>query len=254
MDNLKNISVVIIVKNGAATIKKTLESISAFSDVVIYDNGSTDGTLEIIKEFSDVNLVQGEFLGFGATKNKAVSYAKNDWIFSLDVDEVISAELLEELRNLPLKNTLAVYKIGRLNFYNNKVMKCCGWYPDVVLRIFNRNTTKFNDNLVHESIISDKLEIQLLKTEMHHFPYRNASGLVDKMQKYATLYAKQHKGKKKVTPIMVVLKSIVAFFKFYILKKGIFYGYEGLLISVSNAVGVFYKYIKLYEENKGISQ
>jgi len=57
------ISVVIIVKNGAKTISKTLNALKVFKDVVVYDNGSNDATLEICKLYKNVNLIQGDFLG-----------------------------------------------------------------------------------------------------------------------------------------------------------------------------------------------
>ena len=44
--------------------------------------------------------------------------------------------------------------------------------------------------------------------------------------------------------------SVTILTKNYFLQKGVFCGYEGLVISASNANGVFYKYIKLYEENR----
>ena len=63
-------SVVIVCKNEEAIIGKTLQALQDFPDVVVYDNGSTDKTIEIVRSFS-VNLVQGNWEGFGKTKNKA---------------------------------------------------------------------------------------------------------------------------------------------------------------------------------------
>ena len=87
------ISVVIIVKDGAKTIKRTLDSLESFNDIIVYDNGSTDKTLDIVESYKNVNLIKGDFFGFGPTKNKAASYAKNDWILILDSDEVIDIDI-----------------------------------------------------------------------------------------------------------------------------------------------------------------
>ncbi len=81
---LDQISIVIICKNSDSTIQKTLESTLGFDEVVVYDNGSDDGTLAIASKFDNVSLHQGSFMGFGPTKNHAVSLAKHDWVFSLD--------------------------------------------------------------------------------------------------------------------------------------------------------------------------
>lgn len=49
-----------------------------------------------------------------------------------------------------------------------------------------------------------------------------------------------------------MIRSIWKFFRDYILKKGIFYGYKGFVISFCNALGVFFKYAKLYELTRKI--
>ena len=94
-NKIQHISCVMIVKNAKSTIKNVLNSLTEFEDIVIYDNGSDDGTQEIIKNYPNVNLVIDKFLGFGPTKNRAASYAKNDWVLSLDADEVLSKEFIE---------------------------------------------------------------------------------------------------------------------------------------------------------------
>ena len=93
-----NVSAVMIVKNGARTIDKSLESLKQFDDVVVYDNGSTDGTQVIAARYPNVQLIEGGFDGFGTTKNRAASYAKHDWILIIDSDEVVDDELLHALK------------------------------------------------------------------------------------------------------------------------------------------------------------
>jgi hypothetical protein len=87
--------------------------------------------LVISKSYKNVNLVQGDFLGFGMTKNKATTYATNDWVLSLDADEVVDADFLINLENLPLNKTL-VYQIFRKNFYQQKYIKHC-WNNDKIV-------------------------------------------------------------------------------------------------------------------------
>ena len=82
------ISAIVLAKNNEITIRKTLQSLVAFDDVVVYDNGSTDSTMKIAKEFSNVNLIEGEFKGFGWSKNKAASFSKYNWVIIIDSDEV----------------------------------------------------------------------------------------------------------------------------------------------------------------------
>ncbi len=243
------ISVTILTKNSQKYIKECLESLRDFDEIIVLDNGSSDETIEIAKSFENVKLIEHKFIGFGALKNLAIEKAKNEWILSIDSDEILSSKLLESIKNLELKDKNIVYEISRLNHYKKKPIKCCGWYPDRVLRLFNRKYTKFSDVLVHESLIKkDDTQVEKLNGFLLHYPFENATELIEKMQRYSTLYAKE--SKKKSTPTKAFFRATFAFFKNYILQRGFLCGYEGLLISISNANGVFYKYIKLYEKGK----
>ena len=70
---LDQISVVIICKNAATTLQKTLESTRDFDEVVIYDNGSEDESMDIASNFNNVSLHQGKFTGCPAGKDRFVA-------------------------------------------------------------------------------------------------------------------------------------------------------------------------------------
>lgn len=245
----QNISVIMLTKNSSLHLRKVLQALEDFDEVVILDNGSSDDTIDIAKTFDNVILFKHDFIGFGPLKNLTISKAKNDWIFSVDSDEIISLELVNEISNMSLDDN-TIYAISRDNYYNEKIIKCCGWENDFVNRIFNKNHTKFNNKIVHESLITKNLSIKKMKHGIKHYSFKSIEELVSKMQHYSTLYAKEKKGTKKSSISKAVSRSLFAFIKSYIIKKGFLYGYEGLVISVSNANGVFYKYMKLLEKNK----
>ncbi|MBL6973880.1 MAG: glycosyltransferase, partial [Sulfurimonas sp.] len=120
--SIKHISAIVLAKNNDNTIRKTLQSLVAFEDVVVYDNGSADNTMNIAQEFKNVNLIQGEFKGFGWTKNKAVSFAKNDWVIIIDSDEVIDEILLNALKTKKLDES-TVYQLNFKAFYKDIQVK-----------------------------------------------------------------------------------------------------------------------------------
>ncbi|HHD82383.1 MAG TPA: glycosyltransferase family 2 protein [Campylobacterales bacterium] len=244
-----NISAIVLSKNNEATIQKTLESLKTFLDVVVYDNGSTDNTLEIVKTFSNVNLIQGEFKGFGWTKNEAVKHAKNDWVIIIDSDEVIDQELLETLQNMTFDKR-TVYQLNFKAFYKNTQVKYCGWNNQKIKRLYNRTVTSYNQNDVHENIIVDKLKIELLKGNVEHYSYQSIEQFIQKANTYSTLFAKNNAKKKKSSPLKAFFNGWYSFFKTYILKQGFRDGYIGLIIAFSHMATNFYKYIKLYELNK----
>ncbi|HEY9363323.1 MAG TPA: glycosyltransferase family 2 protein, partial [Chitinophagaceae bacterium] len=103
------ISVVIICKNEVDNISACLQSVQCISDdVVVYDNGSTDGTQDVAKRYN-ARLVEGAWEGFGATKQKATALAKYDWILNLDADEALDEALMDELEKLSLSDAHVVY-------------------------------------------------------------------------------------------------------------------------------------------------
>lgn len=245
------ISVSILVKNAEHTLKECLESLREFDDIIILDNGSTDKSCEIAKSFPQVNIKQSEFIGFGALKNLAMSYAKYEWILSIDADEVLEAQTLALIKaNLTSMQTNHIYALPRKNLYNGEWIKACGWYPDYVYRIFNKTFTHFNDNIVHESLILPKnAQIITLQSGLKHYAYDNIAHLLDKLQRYSSLWAEQNTHKTS-SPLKAITHGAWTFVRDYFFKKGILYGYKGFVISSCNALGTFFKYMKLYETQK----
>ena len=250
---MNKISAVVLAKNNENTIRKTLESLKGFDDVVVYDNGSIDQTMEIAKEYENVNLVQGEFRGFGWSKNKAASYARNEWILICDSDEVIDEELFNILVNKKL-NKKTVYKLNFKAFYKDIQVKHCGWNNQKIKRIYNKSFTSYNDNDVHEDIITDGFEIEVLEGNVEHYSYQSISQFVLKADTYSSLFAKNNVGKKSSSPMKAFFNGMYSFFRTYILKRGFLDGYVGLIIAYSHMVTNFYKYIKLYEKNKELNK
>lgn len=245
---VNKISVVIIVKNGEKTIGNTLDALKSFSNVVVYDNGSVDSTISIAESYPNVSLILGNFLGFGPTKNKAMTYAKHDWIFSLDADEVVSKSLVDSLKMKTLDQHV-VYQIFRKNYYKDIHIKHC-WNNDRIVRLYHRQNTKFNDKKVHENVVIKGFEVKLLDGFVDHYPYNNVSDFIKKIDVYSSEFASDNKGVKRSSPVKAILNGSFSFFKTYFLKRGFLDGYAGLVIAFSHMATNFYKYIKLYELNQ----
>lgn len=248
MIKIHNISCVIIAKDAQTTITKALDALVDFEEIIIYLNNSTDKTKEIASKYANVTIVEGDFLGFGPTKNLAASYANNEWILSLDADEVVSQDMIKHLSTLKL-NDKNVYSILRENYYKKIAVKHC-WGSDNLIRLYNKEKTSFTNKKVHENIIIDNFAIEPLSGIVRHYPYATISDFIVKLDRYSTIYAQENAGKKNSSPTKALLNAQYSFFKTYFLKKGFLDGYAGLVIAFSHMATNFYKYIKLYELNK----
>jgi glycosyltransferase involved in cell wall biosynthesis len=251
---IESISVVIITKNAATTLNETLNSLKSFNEVVVLDNGSQDSTAEIARNFNNVIFHIDTFEGFGPTKNKAVSLANNDWVFSLDADETLDDDLIEELQNWDINQSPDHYGIVlRENYFMGKAIHHGGWGNDKLVRLFNRQAFLFNDASVHESVDIDKKNSHgvTLSGVIKHNAVQHLGQLLQKVDRYSELRKDTLLEKNKIfSPIIIVLKTLFAFMRSYFLQLGFLAGWRGLVIAYSNANGVFFKYMKAYSQGK----
>lgn len=244
------ISVCMLAKNSARTLNASLTPLAGFSEVLLLDTGSTDETLSIARSFSNVIVHQTPFTQFGELRNKAANLAKHDWILALDSDEVLSPDLVIELSNLKLDPECA-YEFEFKNFYNGKQILGCGWHPESHVRLYHRKAAQFSEVAVHEGLVGQS-QIVRLAHPIHHTPYRSISDFLAKMQLYSDLFTLQYQGKRRSSFATALGHGVGAFCKSYLLKRGIFLGKEGFIISSYNAITAFYKYLKLAEANRSL--
>lgn len=243
------ITFVVLSKNNEKTINKTFESTKDVGPVVLIDTGSTDATLSIAERYNHVTVYTHPFTSFGPLRNYGASLAQTDWVFALDSDESLSLPLIDELKNLSLqKNT--VYKVPSKNFYRQKEVQHCGWWPDYKLRLYNRHETSFDARKVHENLCIHSEDIQTLNAPLHHYSYHSSADLLRKMDHYSTLFAEEYAGKKTSSYAHAFCRGAWAFCKTYLLKRGFLDGMVGLHISMYNAHTTYYKYAKLCEYNR----
>jgi glycosyltransferase involved in cell wall biosynthesis len=239
------ISAVIISKDAEATIGLTLQSLRRFAEVIVYDNGSQDRTIEIARGYSNVRVHQGEFFGFGPTKNHAAGLAAHDWVFSIDSDERVEPELLGSIANVELSRPNIGYRVKRVNYLRGKRVRFSGWSNDWLLRLYNRKCAQLSDAIVHEVVqpSADGPVIDL-DGELSHEPVRELSELLVKIDRYSEL--RRVRPKRHISPPLICLRSLWSFIRTYFIQLGFLDGWRGLTIAVCNANGVFFKYMKPY--------
>jgi len=238
-----------IVRDVAATLVATLESVRDFSEVLIYDNGSRDNTLEVAARYPNVKIHKGTFTGFGPTRNAAAARARNDWIFSLDADEIVEPGLAAAITGLALDKPEQAYAVERHNYLLGKRVRYGGWGSQWLTRLYNRSTHKFTDVAVHEKVeLKPGEQAPKLSGALRHTAMRDAGDFLVKMHRYTMLKAGE--STRTYPPVIICFKSIWAFIRAYFLRLGMLDGWRGLLISVSEANGVFYKYMVIYSQRE----
>lgn len=244
-----NFSVVIVCKNEKGSIENVLQSLAGLTDdILVYDNGSTDGTLEVLQQFG-VRVHKGPWEGFGKTKQQAVRLARYDWILSLDADEALDEELQQSIRNLSFQNEHTVYRLAYKNLLGKKHLRWGEWGSDQHIRLFNRCRANWNDAIVHESLqLPPLVTIKKLKGYVLHRTVKDAAEYSRKTIYYALLNAEKYfvQGKRS-TWAKRHLSPGFTFIKHYIFGLGFLDGWEGLLSARMTAFYTFLKYARLRE-------
>ena len=240
------LSVIIITKNEGTHIGSCLQSVLWADEIIVLDSGSDDDTVEICKQYTDSVFIM-DWPGFGIQKQRALEKAQGDWVLSIDADEVVTAELKGEIENALRQEQFNGYEIPRLSSYCGKQIRHGGWWPDYVLRLFRRNAGYFTDSVVHERVVVQG-KIGKLTSPLLHDAFVNLDEVLRKVNCYSSLGAEMLYQKGVQSSISkAIFKALWCFIRTYCLKAAFLDGRQGLMLSISNAEGAYYKYVKLLE-------
>jgi glycosyltransferase involved in cell wall biosynthesis len=93
----EKISAVIITFNEEKKIERCLKSLTWAEEIVVVDSFSTDSTVEICRRYTDKVFQHPWPHSSSEQRNIADRYASNDWIIAIDVDEVVTTGLRDEI-------------------------------------------------------------------------------------------------------------------------------------------------------------
>ena len=245
---MNNITGIIITLNEAQNIEECILSLrKVCSEIIVVDSESTDNTREIAEKMGAKVYVQS-YLGDGIQKNFGLEYAANQWIFSLDADERLTPELVLAINDLDLnKTSYWGYAVRRRNYIGSRWIRCCGWYPDYLVRLFRRDKLRFSSVKQHACVPPENT--CKLRADIIHNTYNNIGELFSKPDRnYSTRSAKiMYISGKRANAFSPLLHGLSAFVGSYLFKSGIFGGADGLAISLSHACNAYLKYAKLLE-------
>lgn len=242
------VSVAIITRNEAGRLPNCLESLTFADDILVVDSGSSDPTVSIAEEFG-CRVLSEAWRGYAKQKQFAVDNCLYDLVLILDADERIPLETAEGIKGITQnENQLcAAYSFSRKNFFHNRWIRHCGWWPDRIVRLVDRRRGQFSDRLVHEQWLA-RGPVKALDFSIEHYSFRNYSDLIHKMEAYSSLSALEMlRKRKRVGWLPPITHGVWMFLRTYLLERGFLEGFDGLVISILNAGGSFLKYAKYRE-------
>lgn len=266
---MEQISVCVITLNEEDNIGRCLDSVQWAEDIVVVDSGSDDRTCEIAEE-KGARVIHRDWPGMVKQKQYATENAQRDWVLNIDADEWLDEELQQSISNLDLEklNKNTCFELTRKSRYLGQWLEHGSWYPDRILRLFNRKTMKWGGYDPHAHLepaenrragTRDKVQDvsnsepstinhQRLSGHLLHIPYDDLSDHLDFINRYTSTMAqrKNEKGEKG-TVFKAITHSAVKLFKEMILKFGFLDGKAGIIAAGMSTWYVFLKYAKLWE-------
>ena len=246
------ISATIITFNEADNIRAACESVAWADEIVVVDSGSTDATRDVAASCG-ARVIARPWAGFAAQKQFAAEQAAHDWVFSLDADERVSAQLrasVEDLLYTPDARLADGYRVARRSFYMGRWIRGGGWYPDHQLRLYRRARGRWRGAYIHESVKMDEgARVSTLAGDLLHYSVRDASHHQRMIgERYAPLAARQmFEQGRRTSPLRIAAASPLAFFRGFVLKGGFRDGLAGYSIARFAAHHAFLKNLLLWE-------
>lgn len=242
------ISVFIITYNEEKIIESCLKKLFWADEIIVVDSGSTDNTVTICESYG-VKLFSNPFENYGKQKQFALNLTQNDWVLSLDADEILTEELIKEIQNIKFDSDTNGYLIPRTHVFLNKIFRFGSENKKPILRLFNKTKGQFVENKVHETI-AVKGKLGRMKNEMLHYTSFDLASAAQKQLKYSLLSGEFLFDKnKKVSIFKLIFKFPFELMRVYFFQLNILNGYQGFVWSMLAAYNSFIKYTQLYDLN-----
>jgi (heptosyl)LPS beta-1,4-glucosyltransferase len=246
---MATLSVVLIVRDEAEHLAACLDTVSWADEIVVFDSGSTDETLQIARRYTDKVFVDADWQGFGVQRRRAQQQATADWVLMLDADERVTPELQASIQQvLSEDDRNKVYKVPRLSWVFGRFIRHSGWYPDYVTRLYPCERAGYNEARVHEKLrYPPEMSRQALAGDLIHYTYNDLNHYLVKSAHYAEAWALQRfEHGKRASLLQAFTHGVSCFVKMYIVRAGFLDGRQGLLLALLSAHSTFVKYADLW--------
>jgi glycosyltransferase involved in cell wall biosynthesis len=244
------ISALIITKNEEKRyLRECLTGLTWADEVLVVDSGSSDRTIEIARQYG-ARVLHHPWAGFGAQKNWGIERCRHEWVLSVDADEVVTPELVVEIRQA-VSDPQAPdgFYLGISTYLGDARIRCFEGLQ--LIRLFRRDKGRYNNPKTDETV-EVKGNKGKLRTKLQHHGFSGYSEYISKFNYYTTLEARKidqvriHNNPVSLG-LVSLLEGIKVFIKYYFLRLGLLDGPLGLFVAVFSMLYPMISFFKAWE-------
>ncbi len=250
----EQVTPLILTFNEASNIDRTIQHLKWAKEIVVIDSYSTDRTLEILQSYPQVQLFQRSFDTHATQWNYGLKQVKSEWVLSLDADYVVTDELFNEIKQLPIDLKLDSYLINFKYCVFGKPLRGTLLPPRAAL--FRKNQAIYIDD-GHTQLLRVDGNIGMLSSYIHHDDRKSLSRWLWAQDRYMIIEAKKLletptselsfgdriRKQKIIAPFLILFYCLI-------LKQGILDGWAGWYYAFERMLAETLLSIRLIESEK----
>lgn len=260
------LSVALACRNNAATIGRLLESLAHLGagakdgesgagacEIVALDNGSTDGTIDML-ERAGATVIRGQWRGYAKTKQEVMEACTRPWVLNLDSDESLEPGLGAAIAGAVRRDDaeVAAYRVNRQTWYRGRPLRHA-WQPEWITRLVQRGAGEWTGAEPHA-----RLEVRTTGRiddlgggeggNLRHDSFATFAEHLARQAAYSrlgaeALFAEGRRG----SYLRLLTSPPGAFLKQMVLKRAFLDGPPGWLAAATMAAGAMMKHAVLIE-------
>jgi glycosyltransferase involved in cell wall biosynthesis len=205
---LSDITPVVLTRDEAPNLERTLAQLAWAQEVVIVDSFSTDATVEIAGRFPNVRLFPRQFDTLAAQSNYGLQQARTPWALLLDADYFIPASFVDELRLLDVPAGVRAYQAAFRYAVNGKPLRA-SLYPARIVLLHREHAKVWQDGHAHR--VAADGAVGMLHDRIIHDDRKSFARFVERQKRYMREEAEKlrHADPRSLSPAGRIRKLIV---------------------------------------------
>jgi len=232
-----------MVFNGRGTIERCLDRLSFCDEIVVVDDGSTDGTWEFLQSREDIIAVQHAHTTFVAQREYAKDLTQGRWLLTMDADEYVTSELARAIQKaIVAPGAPDGFHIRRRNPFPRGLR---GYEWSRHPRLVQRKVCRWqNTESPHSPLDCRGLRFKVLRGgHLEHEAIENyATALRKVVNRSLIMAALLRKQGSRAGIFRLAFSTLTRFFKIYFLRGVFRFGRSGVMVAFLAAFEAYCKY------------